>query len=76
MNNVQENKVSEAQKKAVKKYANSKWRPNVFIDKDKQEAIEAWIAEHGYKSFNEYVCRLIDKDMGNDKLPTNDGKIE
>lgn len=67
MNNVQENKVSDAQKKAVKKYANSKWRPNIFIDKDKQEAIEQWIAEHGYKSFNEYVCSLIEKDMNGEK---------
>ena len=61
--NVQGNKVSEAQKKAVKKYANSKWRPNVFIDKDKQESIERWFTDHGYKSFNEYICTLIDKDM-------------
>ena len=44
-------------------YKNKKWRPSVFIDKDKQETIEQWIAEHGYKSFNEYVISLIDKDM-------------
>lgn len=48
-------------------YKNKKWRPSVFIDKDRQEAIEAWIVEHGYKSFNEYVCALIDRDMGTDK---------
>lgn len=64
--NVQENKVSEAQKKAVKKYANSKWRPNIFISADKRESIEKWFAAKGYKSFNEYVCSLIDKDMGID----------
>ena len=65
MKNVQiEKKETEAQKRASRKYKNSKWRPNVFIDKDKQEPIEKWIAEHGYKSFNEYVCALIDKDMG------------
>ena len=45
-------------------YKNKKWRPSVFIDKNKQEPIERWIADHGYKSFNEYVCALIDKDMG------------
>ena len=59
-------KTSEARLRANKKYSNSKWRPNVYIDKDKQELIERWIAEHGYKSFNEYVCALIDKDMGVD----------
>lgn len=52
-------------------YKNKKWRPNVFIDKDKQESIEKWIAEHGYKSFNEYVCTLIDNDM---KLNNKDKK--
>ena len=68
MKNAQENKkTSDAQLRASLKYANSKWRPNVFIDKDKQESIETWIAEHGYKSFNEYVCALIDRDMGTDK---------
>lgn len=44
-------------------YKNKKWRPSVFIDKSKQEIIEARISELGYKSFNEYVCALIDKDM-------------
>ena len=66
MDNAQK-KTSEARLRANKKYSNSKWRPNVYIDKDRQEAIEAWIAEHGYKSFNEYVCALIDRDMSTDK---------
>lgn len=61
--NVQK-KTSEARLRANKKYSNSKWRPNIYIDKDKQEPIEQWIADHGYKSFNEYVCALIDRDMG------------
>ena len=65
MKNAQENKkTSDAQLRASLKYANSKWRPNIFIDKDKQAPIEQWIADHGYKSFNEYVCALIDRDMG------------
>ena len=59
-----EKKETEAQKRASRKYKNSKWRPNVFIDKDKQEPIEKWFTEHGYKSFNEYVISLIDRDMG------------
>ena len=61
--NVQK-KTSEARLRANKKYSNSKWRPNIYIDKDKQEPIEQWITEQGYKSFNEYVCALIDRDMG------------
>ncbi len=63
MKNIQKNKISDAQKKAVKKYANSKWRPNIFIDTDKREPIERWYTGKGYKSFNEYVCDLIDQDM-------------
>lgn len=48
-------------------YKNKKWRPSVFIDKDRQEFIERWIADHGYKSFNEYVCALIDRDMSSNE---------
>lgn len=44
-------------------YKNKKWRPSIFIDADKRELIERWLTDKGYKSFNEYVCALIDKDM-------------
>lgn len=56
-------KETEAQKRASRKYKNSKYRPNVFIDADKRESIERWFTGKGYKSFNEYVCALIDEDM-------------
>ena len=66
MENIQkEKKETEAQKRASRKYKNSKWRPNIFIDADKRESIERWFSDKGYKSFNEYVCALIDEDMGN-----------
>lgn len=45
------------------KYKNSKYRPNVFLDADKRDAIEKHFTEKGYKSFNEYVTALIEKDM-------------
>ena len=45
-------------------YKNKKWRPGIFIDADKRESIERWFTGKGYKSFNEYVCALIDEDMG------------
>ncbi len=45
-------------------YKNKKWRPGVFINKDRQSDIENRIAELGYKSFNEYVIALINQDMG------------
>lgn len=65
MKTAQENKkTSDAQLRASLKYANSKWRPNIFIDADKRELIERWFMDKGYKSFNEYVITLIDKDMG------------
>lgn len=68
MKNIQiEKKETEAQKRASRKYKNSKYRPNVFIDADKRESIEKWFAERGYKSFNEYVIALINEDMGKDK---------
>lgn len=44
-------------------YKNRKWRPSIFIDADKRESIERWFTEKGYKSFNEYVCALIDNDI-------------
>lgn len=66
MENVQkkERKSTDAQIRAKTKYANNRWRPAVYIDKDKQEPIEKWFTDHGYKSFNEYVISLIDRDMG------------
>lgn len=57
-------KVTDAQLRATKKYANSKYRPNVFIDKDRQTDIETHFKNKGYRSFNEYVIALIDSDMG------------
>lgn len=63
--NTQENKkTSDAQLRASLKYANSKWRPNMFIDADKRESIERWFTNKGYRSFNEYVIALINEDMG------------
>lgn len=56
-------KTSDAHIRATNKYANSKWRPNVFIDAGKREDIEKHFASKGYKSFNEYVINLIDEDM-------------
>lgn len=38
----------------------------MLIDSDKREAIERWFTGKGYKSFNEYVCALIDEDMKRD----------
>ena len=48
-------------------YKNGKYRPSVFIDKDRQEDIERHFKEKGYKSFNEYVIALIDEDMSKAK---------
>lgn len=56
-------KTSDAQLRASKKYANSRWRPNIYINMDKRESIERWFTEKGYRSFNEYVIALIDEDM-------------
>jgi hypothetical protein len=56
-------KSTDAQLRAKKKYANSKYRPNVYIDMDKRESIEKHFSSKGYKSFNEYVCALVDEDM-------------
>lgn len=60
-------KESESQRKATRKYISKQWRPSVYIDKDRQKLIERWIEEHGYKSFNEYVCALIDRDMNSEE---------
>lgn len=44
-------------------YKNSKYRPSVFIDKDRQKDIEKHFKNKGFKSFNEYIINLIDEDM-------------
>lgn len=60
-------KSTEAQIRATKKYSNSKWRPNVYLNMDKREDIEKHFKDKGYKSFNEYVIALIDEDMSKEK---------
>lgn len=44
-------------------YKNKKYRPSIFIDKERQEEIEKHFKDKGYKSFNEYVIALINADM-------------
>ena len=60
-------KTSEAHIRATNKYANSKWRPNIFIEADKREIIEKHFKNKGFKSFNEYIINLINQDMSNEK---------
>ena len=48
-------------------YKNRKYRPSVFIDKERQEDIEKHFKEKGYKSFNEYIISLVDADMSKEK---------
>lgn len=71
----QEYKYSEARIKANQKYANSKWRPNIFLDKALQPDIESHYKSKGYKSFNEYVTALVIADMIRDGYtPPNSAK--
>ena len=58
----QEYKYTDARIKANQKYANSRWRPNVFIDANKRETIETWLSEQGYKSINAYLLECLRKD--------------
>ena len=44
-------------------YKNGKYRPSVFIDKERQEDLEKHFKSKGYRSFNENVIALIDEDM-------------
>lgn len=68
MQNAQEKKkTSEAQLRANKKYSNSKWRPNIYLNMENREDIEKHFKNKGFKSFNEYVIDLIDQDMSNEK---------
>ena len=48
-------------------YKNKKYRPSVFIDKERQKDIEKHFANKGFKTFNEYVINLIDQDMSKEK---------
>lgn len=56
-------KTSEAQIRANKKYANSKWRPAIYLNLDKREIVENHFLNKGFKTFNEYVNDLISKDL-------------
>ena len=49
------------------RYKNGKYRPSVFIDKERQEDIEKHFRNKGYKSFNEYVIALVNADINKDK---------
>lgn len=66
MENTQNKKTSDAHIRATNKYANSKWRPNVFLNKALQPDIESHYKSKGYKSFNEYVTALVIADMQKD----------
>ena len=44
-------------------YKNKKYRPSIFIDKNRQSDIEQHFRNKGYKTFNEYIIALIDNDM-------------
>ena len=48
-------------------YKNKKYRPSVFIDKERQADIEKHFKSKGFKSFNEYIIALINDDMRTDK---------
>lgn len=56
-------KVSKAREETTKRYVAKQWRPSVYIDKTLQDKIEQHFVQKGFKSFNEYVKALIDKDM-------------
>lgn len=66
MENTQNKKTSEAHIRAGKKYANSKWRPNIYLNKELREDIESHYQKKGYQSFNEYVTALVIADMQKD----------
>ena len=44
-------------------YKNGKYRPSVFIDKERQKDIEKHFRDKGYKTFNEYINALVFDDM-------------
>ena len=48
-------------------YKNGKYRPSVFIDKERQEDIEKHFRNKGYKSFNEYINALVNADISKEK---------
>lgn len=66
MQDAQKKKSTDAQIRATKKYSNSKWRPNIYIDKDLQPEIEKHFRNKGYDSFNKYVVDLVLNDIRND----------
>lgn len=62
MENRQNKKTSDAKLKANRKYSNSRWRPNIYINVEYREAIENWLIDNGYKSINDYVIKSLKRD--------------
>lgn len=62
MNSAQKYKYSEARIKANNKYANKMYRPNIFINAEYKDMINAWLNDHGFKSVNEYLIACMIKD--------------
>lgn len=58
-----QSKTSDARKKAVLKYQNKFYRPNVLIDADKKNIITLRYIELGFQSVNQYITHLINKDL-------------
>lgn len=54
-------------------YKKSKYRPSVFLEKDKEPAVLDRVVELGYRSANEYICALIDYDLTHDVCPKKIG---
>lgn len=59
-------KTSDAQKRATLKYSNSKYRPSIMIDKEKEVLIKDHCKENGFDSVNAWVNWLIDRELGTD----------
>lgn len=43
-------------------YKNKMYRPNIFINAEYKDMINAWLKDHGFKSVNEYLIACMVKD--------------
>lgn len=43
-------------------YKNKMYRPNIFINAEYKDMINAWLNDHGFKSVNEYLIACMIKD--------------
>lgn len=65
---------SEAQKRAVKKYNEKTYDEfKIRVGNGRKEELQTWVKEHNYKSVNEFIVSVLEKETGLELKSIKDG---